>query len=214
MNPEKKSWFSRHKILTALLVIVGLGIVITLATGNNDNETAEPTAAAEQVESTNSESTDSDATENGEEAPEDAAEGEKPADDKDGEQAAFQIGDTVAEGDLEVVVQSIEESTSDMGLLIDAPAGKYIIVKMSVTNPGDKAVTFSSNNQKLIDTQGREHSESNNSLWLDDSLSFKEINPGMTIEGSILFDIPADAEPDQLIVADSMFSSGTPVDLK
>lgn len=214
MKPEKKSWFSRHKILTALLVIVGLVIVVSLVSGNSDDEAAEPTAAAEQVESANSESTGSDATENSEETSEDAAEGEKPADDKEREQAAFQIGDTVAEGDLEVVVQSIEESTSDMGMLIDAPAGKYILVKMAVTNPGDKAVTFSSNNQKLIDTQGREHSESNNSLWLDDSLSIKEINPGVTIEGSILFDIPADAQPDQLVVADSMFSSGTPVNLK
>ncbi|MBK5248977.1 MAG: DUF4352 domain-containing protein, partial [Actinomycetales bacterium] len=42
---------------------------------------------------------------------------------------------------------------------------------------------------------------------------FTEINPGNTVEGTIVFDVPADAVPATLELHDSMFSGGVSVTL-
>lgn len=126
------------------------------------------------------------------------------------------IGDAVRDGNFEFTVLEVESGLSSIGdgFTAEEAAGQFVVVRVSITTIGDSSQTWFDSNQALIDDQGREHSSHSATLWLDDGLVFEEINPGVTKEGVIAFDIPADAEPVQLRLHDSAFSNGVVVDLR
>lgn len=77
--------------------------------------------------------------------------------------------------------------------------GIFKIVDISVTNNQKDAITINTSLFKLIDDQNREFSPSNEAIMaieVDQKNSFflKEINPGITMKGSVAFDVPADAK--------------------
>lgn len=215
--PEpRKSWFRRHKILTALLVLVGLGVVGSAFSGQD--ETQEPTRAVSTPAADQG-----DAQQHAESAEVEPAEAPaEPASARaDAEPAANQapdqpqVGDPVRDGNFEFVVTDVETGLGSVGegYSEEQAQGQFVLVHLSVTNIGDQAQTLFDNDQVLIDEQGREHSTSSASLWLDDGLWLDEINPGNSTRGVLLFDIPADAKPVSVELHDSMFSGGTTVDL-
>ena len=66
---------------------------------------------------------------------------------------------------------------------------------VTVKNIGNKSQGFSPSDQKLIDTEGREHEPDVSAalLGLDGSSAnpiFEDINPGNKVTGQIVFDIP------------------------
>ena len=66
-------------------------------------------------------------------------------------------------------------------------------------NTGKEAAGFSESEQKLVDTEGRQHSVSGDSLYLGDaSMIYEKVNPGNTVTGKLLYDVPADAVPAKL----------------
>jgi Telomeric repeat-binding factor 2. len=76
--------------------------------------------------------------------------------------------------------------------------GVFKVVNLKISNNQNDEITISSNSFKLIDDKGREFSyssEGNLALSFADetTLSFKGLNPGLTIEGKIAFDVPKDA---------------------
>ena len=111
---------------------------------------------------------------------------------------------------LEPGVGQIGDSTFGV-----AAQGQFLLVHVTVTNVGDEAQYFDSSSQKLLDGQGRTHSaDSTAAIYLPDSNSFlTSINPGNTVEGVVVFDIPADATPASIELHDSPFSGGVTVAL-
>ncbi len=79
--------------------------------------------------------------------------------------------------------------------------GVFKVVKIKITNNQKDAITIDSNSFKLIDDKGREFSHSlegqmaistsNNEV---ETFFLKSLNPGLSIEGYIVFDIPKDAK--------------------
>lgn len=85
-----------------------------------------------------------------------------------------------------------------------------------MANIGDDAATFSDNDQKLINsTQQKFSTDTEAAIYLDDSNSFLEqINPGNSVSGKIVFDIPKSAKPETLELHDDrLFSGGVSVSL-
>ncbi|MDK7198099.1 DUF4352 domain-containing protein [Actinotignum sp. GS-2025f] len=194
---QKKNWFARHKLLTALLVIVVLAIVGTAMSKQSDGKPATSSSqAADSAASGNAaESVDKAGAE---------AEGDK-GDKKDkNDDATVGIGTPVILGDFEVTVTNVEKGVSHIGndVLGKDATGQYVIVDVTVKNTGKEAAGFAESEQKLVDTEGRQHSVSGDSLYLGDaSMIYEKVNPGNTVTGKLLYDVPADAVPAKLELA-------------
>ena len=150
-----------------------------------------------------------------ESAPESAPAQEEPA--EPAPEAAAGIGDAVVDGDFTFVVTSVEDGppiigTADFGV---EPQGKFVLATLTVTNNGDTAGSFFGSNQYLVDTEGRKASADDEAaIYLDEAQSlYEQINPGNSLTGVVVFDIPVDAVPASLELHDSAFSGGVTVTL-
>lgn len=202
--PRQKSWFARHKILTVVLVVLALVVVGGALGGGGDDAPSAGTAAEQPAGSAAEPAVPADGAEP-------AAPAEEPADDAAG------IGDAVRDGKFEFTVTEVETGVSEVGdeFLSEEAQGQFVLVHLTVSNIGDEAQMLDGSNQTLVDTEGREHSANGSAaIYLDDSQTFlNDINPGNSVEGIVVFDIPADAQPAAIELHDSMFSGGTTVSL-
>lgn len=205
-TPPRKSWFARHKILTGLGVVVLLAIIGAALGGGGEDEPTPPAAVAPAP---NAPSDDAPA----EPAPEAPAAEPEPE-----EPAAPGVGTAVRDGKFEFTVTSVETGVATVGdeFLNQQAQGQYVLVHMTVTNIGTEAQMFDGSSQELTDTAGRTHSaDSSAAIYLGDANSFlTDINPGNSVEGTVVFDVPADAVPASIDLHDSMFSGGVEVALQ
>jgi|GEM_PF-1788973 len=130
-------------------------------------------------------------------------------------QAAPGLGTPVKVGTLEYTVSSVQAAGGTIGsspLSHDAQ-GTYFRVELKVANLGDAATTFALNYVKLKDAAGKTYdADSTGSIYLgDDGIGFDSINPGNTLEGAVVFDVPEGTQPAAILVSDNMFSAGTAV---
>nr|WP_280271500.1 DUF4352 domain-containing protein [Nocardia wallacei] len=129
------------------------------------------------------------------------------------------MGTEVRDGKFAFVVNNVEAGRQAVGTnpyLRKEAQGTYVLVHTTVTNIGNKPQTYFGQNQKLVDAQGRQFAndymaEAN----VNDSMATtSEINPGNQMAVTIVFDVPADAVPDHIILHDSAFSGGVRASLK
>ena len=199
--PARRNWFARHKILTVLGAIVVLIIMIAVASGGRGND------SASQPEATQ------DSTAGGTTTPpaEEVAEPEAPAEPG--------IGVPVKSGDFEFTVLGVEEIGATVGdqYINETAQGRYVAVNLRVANTGKSAATFFSDNVQIVDGAERTFdSDSTATLYAAPSADawLSEINPGNAFEGRVVFDLPTDAAPAQLIVKDNAFSGGEKIRLQ
>lgn len=190
MSKKEKNgnWFKRHKILTVILAIVLIGIIASAAGGGGkkSGDTAK--------NGSNSSSSSS---------------------------AVAKIGETTRDGKFEFVVKSIKcgepSVTAAGGYLSKAAQGQYCLVDISVKNIGDKQQLFMENDQKLLNASSVEYSADSVATLYNSNNSdvfVNEINPGNTVEGTIVYDIPKDQTPVTAELHDSSFSNGVKVTLQ
>lgn len=135
------------------------------------------------------------------------------------EQTAPGIGQEVRDGKFGFVVTGVETGITTLGdnpyLQKDA-LGQFVLVSVTVTNVSDKAQSYFGSNQKLIDIQGREfENDAMAAINLEAETAIGgDINPGLSQNITIVFDIPADAVPATLEVHDSVFSGGAEISLR
>ncbi len=204
---DRRSFVARHKVLTTLGALVVLGIVVSVAGGGGQDQTA-GSASVPAVEAA---AGTADAA-----APDDAAAApaaEPPA----AEPPAAGIGTTVADGSFEFTVTQVEAGVPSLGTapVSKQAQGTFVLVHMHVRNVGNDAQYFDGSSQTLVDTQGRRHSaDSGAAIYLGDTESFlNQINPGNEVDGIVVFDVPADAQPASMELHDSPFSGGATVRL-
>ncbi len=79
----------------------------------------------------------------------------------------------------------------------------------------DKAQYLDASSQKAFNAQGQQYSADGGAgIYLDKSNTFlNQINPGNSVDGTIVFDIPKDAKLASLELHDSAFSGGVKVSL-
>lgn len=209
--PKRRSWFARHKVLTVLGALVVLIVVIVVANGGGGGTgTAQPGAAATgpSVASTTS------ATDPSAEPGTPAA--EQPTEQAPAEQPAG-IGTPVRDGKFEFTVTQVETGVKRVGndVLGQDAQGQFVLLHLTVANIGTEAQYFDGSSQKLYDAAGRTFSaDSTAAIYLDASNSLlNQINPGNTVQGIVVFDVPADATLTTVELHDSMFSGGVTVAL-
>lgn len=183
---KQGNWFSRHKILSALLILVVIGIVVGASGGDSNTTNSNDTKQAEQQETT--------------------------------KETTAKIGEAARDGKFEFTVHGVNCEKTELGndFLNKEAQGKFCIVDITVKNIGDKAQGLSDSNQYAYNAEGHKYSaDSEAALYLDDSAAkiYEEINPGNTIKGKIIFDIPKDVTLTSLELHDSAFSGGVKVNL-
>ena len=188
MSKEDKSgnWFKRHKLLTVILVIILIG---TIAGSGSDKKSNTSTGSSEPAGSST--------------APTTAA-----------------LNQAVRDGQFEFTVASAPcgkpTVTDASGFITKSAQGKYCMVNVTVKNIGDKAQYFSATDQKLLNAAGQQYSADYEatSVNSDHNDSFmSQINPGNSVQGVMVFDIPKDQTPVTMELHDSSFSGGVKVTL-
>lgn len=196
---KKRSWFARHKILTTIGAIV-LFFMLVNALGDD----SDPGAGGAAVADGSSASTAEDAPE-AEAAPE-------------VEEQAAGIGDKIRDGKFEFTVTKVEPGTQTVGdeFLGKEAQGQFVLVHLTIENIGDEAQLFDATSQLAFDGKGNEFStDSEAGIYLDDSNAFlNEINPGNSVDGILIFDIPVKAKLQSLELHDSFLSGGVTVAVK
>ena len=199
-----KGWIRRHKILSGLIAAAALVGVIAVA--SNGSSTTTTTTAAPQGPVA---------------APAVPAAPAPPAAAAPSPAApvepAVGVNTPVRDGKFEFTVTQVEKGVPSVGdKYLNAKAqGQFVLVHVTVTNIGKEPAYLLDGNQKVTDAQGRQFSaDSSAAIYLkDNSVLFKEINPGNSVKGTLVYDMPKDASPAAIELHDSMFSGGAKVNL-
>lgn len=94
--------------------------------------------------------------------------------------------------------------------------GQFVLVTITVKNIGDKPQMFSGSSQKAFSATGAEYANDTGAeIYANDEAKtfLNEINPGNSVTGTVVFDIPKGERLKSLELHDSPFSSGITVDL-
>ncbi|MEV4322384.1 DUF4352 domain-containing protein [Microbispora rosea] len=128
------------------------------------------------------------------------------------------LGDVVKDGKFAFKVSKVEKGLSQVGegFTVSKAQGQYVLIHLTVKNIGDEAQMFSDSAQKLIDAKGRTFDADSGAaaLGLKGSNAFlNNINPGNSVNGILLFDVPKDVKLKAVELHDSLFSDGVTVSL-
>ncbi|WP_306210697.1 DUF4352 domain-containing protein [Actinoplanes sp. RD1] len=159
-------------------------------------------------------------------APSDAAEAPaaaKPVQTKEAAEPAKKpdtpgLGDAVRDGKFEFKVSKLDCSKTKVGSdLLGAKAqGKFCQISLTIKNIGKEAQYFDGSSQKALDSKGTEYSNDTEAEIYaneDSSTFLNEINPGNSVKGKLIFDVPKSVELTKIELHDSMFSGGVEVAL-
>jgi hypothetical protein len=126
------------------------------------------------------------------------------------------VGDAVRDGKFEFTVTGTRTARRLGNDWINTSTdGTFYLVSVTVRNVSDEGKTFISLAQKLRDAEGREYTADPRAtlyLWQVSNL-VDRIDPGGTVRGTIVFDIPAGAAPERVELHDSLLSDGVGVRL-
>lgn len=116
----------------------------------------------------------------------------------------------VRDGQFAFVVNS-----TTTGEVPNTPAmGEWVLIAITVTNIGDKPQSFFPQNQKLIDSVGREFAADNlAALALNERAMIFDMNPGFSVKVWVPFDVPPGVDIVKIELHDSAFSRGAIVNI-
>lgn len=181
-------FFKKHKILSVILILILIGIIITVANGGSKS-TNNSTGTT-----SNSSSNKSTAT-------------------------LAKIGQPANDGKFQFTVNSQTCGKTSVGdqYLNKQAQGQYCILSVTVKNIGDQAQTFDSSNQYVFDSKNNKLSADSTASSYDNSSDqafLNDINPGNSVTGNVVFDVPKGVTPVSAELHDSAFSGGIKVQLQ
>ena len=197
----KKSWFARHKVLTGLGGLVAVIVVISVATSGGGDSGGGDTASG------------------GTTAPASAGNGSAAAPSAKAPASATPgIGRPVRDGKFEFTVRAVRDGGTTVGpeFLQERAQGTYTLVDLSVRNTGDEAQSLDVSAQKLMTPSGSELSADTGATisFNDGAIFYEQINPGNSLDVTIVYDVPAGTTPASIELHDSLFSGGATVSLR
>lgn len=103
---------------------------------------------------------------------------------------------------VKIAVGSVESTNSVGGEYLQEKAqGVFKVVEITITNNQKDAITVDANSFKLVDNKDREFTYSTQAQTAFDvgnggksDFFLKQLNPGLSQTGKIIFDVPADAQ--------------------
>lgn len=187
-NGKKKNFFKKHKILTAILALVLIGIV---AGAGSSKKSTTPTSSSSDSSSDTSQAA-----------------------------SVAKIGEAARDGKFEFTVTAFTCGKTSVGTnpyLTKEAQGQFCLLDVTVKNIGTEAQTFDSSSQYLFDASGSKLSaDGSASLYAnpEGSTFLNQINPGNTVNGTVVFDVAKEVTPVSAELHDSAFSGGVKVNLQ
>lgn len=185
---DQRNWFAKHKILTGVLVII-LIVIISSSSGNKNKGTSTDTTQGSNNKTTQTES-------------------------------IGKIGEAVNANDLSFTVTDISKAKSLGNSYSKKEAqGTFNVITLTIKNTGKETVTIDSSMLKVTDSQGRKFDysiEGQTAKGLAQGkvdLFLQQVQPGLSVTGDIVFDLPDDASDLKLIVKGSMFGTEKEISL-
>ncbi|NIJ15000.1 hypothetical protein FHU38_005408 [Saccharomonospora amisosensis] len=134
------------------------------------------------------------------------------------EQAEAGIGQPVRDGKFEFTVEGIERASSvgDDAVMTEEAQGEFAILTVTVENIGNEAQPLSDADQYVYDASGRQYSTDSMAALsiMGNDVLFNPINPGNSVTGKLVFDVPPGTELTSAELHDSAFSNGVTVSLE
>lgn len=184
-------------------VVAVIAIAVIAAAANDASENLD--AAAEQLEEDLAEIEASVA------AADPAAEGEPAAEeDAAAPSAAVAVGEPATVENVTFTVTGEECGATTIGdeFLSTEAQGEFCLFAVTVENGSAEPLFFDSSSVYGYLGEAEYGADSEASIYLEDNDAFlEEINPGNTIEATVVFDVPAGARLDRLELAPNMFSN-------
>jgi hypothetical protein len=193
MSDQKSSFFKRHKILTVIGVIILLAIIGGAVGGGKKTNTN--TGSNGDSSKPNTAKTENKAT-------------------------TAKLNEVARDGKFEFTVASVECGKPSVGTneyLTKQAQGQFCLVNITAKNIGSEAQTFDSSSQYLYDAANSKFSaDGTASLYANPqgSTFLNQINPGNSVSGILVFDVPKDKTPITAELHDSPFSGGVKVALQ
>lgn len=180
-------WVKKHKILTVILVIIILAIIGGASGGSKSGTTSNGSAASPSTSA---------------------------------KAQTAKIGEAANDGKFQFTISSIQCGKTSVGAnqyLTKQAQGQYCLLNVSVKNVGDQAQSLLSNNQYLFNAGGQKYSADDTATIYNAPSGtswYNDINPGNSVTGAIVFDIPKDQTAATAELHDSAFSGGVVVNLQ
>ncbi|MBA2176039.1 DUF4352 domain-containing protein [Halobacillus locisalis] len=168
--------------MTAIVAVIALGIIISLVSGGGD-DTASTSTSTEDT--TASEQTNSESEAETEEAVENAKIGEAATIDD----IAFTVNEARS-------TQEIDDPDGNEFIEPVTTTEQFIVIDASIKNGKQEAITMDSNFFRLLTDDGTTYEPKNDGDLImvvptEKMLFLEEINPGLTREGLVVFEVPA-----------------------
>jgi len=131
-------------------------------------------------------------------------------------QVTGKIGEPVKDGSFTFVVHSVKCGLATSGGSVPStPQGEFCAVTLTVTNHGKEAQLFSALEVEGFIGGSKYEADSGASAMANPSTDtfLNSINPGNSIDATVLIDVPAGRQLDTVELHDSLFSAGTSVSL-
>lgn len=197
---NKRNWFVRHKILTGILAFIVLGIIISVANGggapNQNSISANVNSSTAASNSSSNTSTNS---------------------------STPKLNQPAADGKFQFTVTSFTcgvsqiEQPDDTMYVVTAGA-PYCVMNLSVKNISNQAQTFDDGTQYIYNASNQQYSDDSEATiganaTSSDFMELPSVNPGVSITGTLVFDVPTNVTPTYAVLHDSELSNGVKVKL-
>lgn len=130
------------------------------------------------------------------------------------------VGETVQDGDIAFTVTDVITATSLGNQYTKKDAqGLFYVISLKIENKAKETKTIDSSMITLIDSQGRTFDRSIDGQTAKGmaqgkvDLFLQQVQPGLNVNGDIVFDIPKDATGLKLLVKGGYFGKGQQIDL-
>lgn len=126
------------------------------------------------------------------------------------------MGKPAKDGKFEFTVTGMECGVDRVGSspVGEKAQGQFCLVDVKVKNIAKSADTFADSSQKGYDASGTEYSvDTGAGIYANQDYStfLEQINPGNTVRGKLVFDIPVHAKLGSVVLHESMFTAGVKV---
>jgi hypothetical protein len=133
--------------------------------------------------------------------------------------AAGQMNKAAVDGKFQFTVTGMQCGVASVGPsdFGQQAQGQFCLVSVTIKNVGRSAEVFNDFTQKAYEADGTEFSpDSGAGTWVnkDASTFLESINPGNTVKGKLVFDIPDGAKLSSIVLHESEFTAGVKVPLK
>jgi hypothetical protein len=130
-----------------------------------------------------------------------------------------EIGQTVTVGNFAFLVEGVKCRYDQVGTGKNArkAKGHFCLVNFQVRNIGNTTGTFTTMGQVVYDQDGKEYAPDVIAMLVHSQSNFTvsaEVTPGSTQSGTLVYDLPASADPVYITFHDAVLGKGVEVSLK